>query len=153
MKKLTLMFLLLGITGLGFSSCSVKQSENGKEVTVTVGTTEPATQQPAIAKDVPPAEFKKLIEEKKDAIVLDVRTPKEVAEGHLANSVNIDYFADNFKDEIAKLDKNKPVLVYCHSGRRSGNTKKMLQEMGFKEIYNLSTGIVGWEEAGYPVEK
>jgi len=59
MKKLILMFLLLGITGLGFSSCSVKKSEDGKAVKVTVGAAEPATQQAVIAKDVAPAEFKK----------------------------------------------------------------------------------------------
>ncbi len=85
--------------------------------------------------------------------MLDVRTPKEVAEGHIANATNIDYFSPEFKAELAKLDKTRPVLVYCHSGRRSGNTMAALQEMGFSEVYNLETGIVGWEAAGLPIEK
>jgi phage shock protein E len=124
--------------------------------TNTSSPTETATtevQEAAIAKDVPAKEFEELIKRKENGILLDVRTAKEVAEEHLANSVNIDFFGDDFKEELAKLDKSKPVMVYCHSGRRSGKTVEILKELGFKEIYNLETGIVGWEEAGLPVVK
>ncbi len=143
MKKFII--LLLAFTVSVAYSCTNPNSQS-KSTTVEV-------QEASIAKNVPAKDFEELINSKIDAILLDVRTPKEVAEGHLANSLNIDFYSDDFKSELAKLDKTKPVLVYCHSGKRSGNTMKELKEMGFKEIYNLETGIVGWEKASLPIEK
>jgi rhodanese-related sulfurtransferase len=110
-------------------------------------------QEGVIAKDVSPKEFAELIKSKEDALLLDVRTPKEVAEEHLADSKNIDFYSDSFKAELAKLDKSKPVLVYCHSGGRSGKTMATLKEMGFKEVYNMAGGITAWEKADLPLIK
>ena len=143
MKKVIILFLALSVSSM--YACTSSNSQPNSAIT--------EVQEAVIAKDVSAKAFADLINSKKNAILLDVRTPKEVAEGHIANSVNIDYFTPEFKSELAKLDKTKPILVYCHSGRRSGNTVAALKEMGFTEIYNLETGIVGWEEAGLPVEK
>lgn len=84
--------------------------------------------------------------------LLDVRTPEEYAEGHIARSAMIDFKSETFEaDAIAALDKTKPVAIYCRSGRRSAEAAGILARNGFKDISNLATGILGWTEAGMPV--
>lgn len=70
--------------------------------------------------------------------LLDVRTPEEWEQGKIASSNCINYQDVAFKDQIKKLDKTKPVFVYCAAGGRSLNASKILEKEGFKEIYNLS---------------
>lgn len=98
------------------------------------------------------ADFKQLVD-KHEAVLLDVRTPGEYAEGHLAGSTNVDYENPGFSDEIQKLDKNKPYLVYCRSGRRSAAAMQQMKDAGFTNVTNLDGGIMGWQNAGLPVEK
>ena len=76
-------------------------------------------------------------------VILDVRTPKEFAEEHVPNAVNIDFLNPNFKAEISKLDKADSYKVYCRSGRRSGQAIIMMKQLGFKKIENVG----GFEEA------
>ena len=89
----------------------------------------------------------------KDILLIDVRTPEEYASGHLENSVNIDYKADNFKELIAELDTNQDVYVYCKVGGRSNNSAKMMEKMGFKKIYDLEGGILQWEKEDFKIIK
>ena len=110
-------------------------------------------QESTIAKNVSAKEFQQLISARKSALLLDVRTAKEVAEGHIANTKHLDFYSPDFKDELAKLDKGKPVLIYCRSGRRSGITMSTMREMGFSEVYNLQGGIIEWREAGLEIER
>ena len=83
-----------------------------------------------------------------DFVILDVRTPEEFNSGHIQNAINIDYKSSNFKDEVNKLDKNKIYAVYCHSGRRAAASADIMEELGFKNIYNIG-GVLQWQEAGY----
>ena len=99
-----------------------------------------------IAKDVDVAEFAKLIKSKPGQL-LDVRTKGEVAKGAIAGSQNIDLFDENFEAKIDKLDKSKPVYVYCASGGRSGEAMELMQKKGFKEVYNLDGGYNAWKKA------
>ncbi len=92
-----------------------------------------------------PAKFKKGIA-KKDIQLLDVRTAKEFDAGHIAGAQNINYFAADFKEQIAKLDKEKPVYVYCQGGGRSGAAAKMMVELGFKQVFDLEGGYDDWNE-------
>ena len=85
--------------------------------------------------------------------VLDVRTPAEFAEGHLANSLNIDFESGNFVDEIKKLDKTKSYAVYCRSGRRSALAAAEMSKAGFHHILNMSGGTIDWTTAGLPLVK
>lgn len=87
-----------------------------------------------------PKEFLAKFKATKDAQLLDVRTPEEVAEGALEAAQNINFYDSDFKDKLSKLDKNKPVFVYCRSGGRSGKCAQMCKDMGFKEIYNMKGG-------------
>jgi rhodanese-related sulfurtransferase len=87
-----------------------------------------------------PKEFLAKFKATKDAQLLDVRTPEEVAEGALEAAQNINFYDSDFKDKLSKLDKNKPVFVYCRSGGRSGKCAQMCKDMGFKEIYDMKGG-------------
>ena len=85
--------------------------------------------------------------------ILDVRTPAEFAEGHLAKSLNIDFESGNFADEIKKLDKSKSYAVYCRSGRRSALAAAEMSKAGFHHILNMSGGTIDWTTAGLPLVK
>ncbi|MDP4580252.1 MAG: rhodanese-like domain-containing protein [Saprospiraceae bacterium] len=78
--------------------------------------------------------------------LVDVRTPEEFLAGHIDKAKNINFNDPNFKQTIAaSLKKNKPVAIYCRSGRRSASAFIILKEMGFKEIYDLEGGFLNWQ--------
>jgi len=88
----------------------------------------------------------KVLLEKENIQLLDVRTPKEVKEGFITSAKFVNLFdADFLKKALKKLDKNKPVYVYCRSGRRSVKASKILQENGF-EIYDVLGGYNQWKK-------
>ena len=107
-------------------------------------------------KDIDPGEAHVLIEKSKDNpdfVILDVRTVEEYSQGHLKDSVNIDYNSDTFVEEVGQLDKTKTYLVYCRTGRRSDEAAEKMVEADFVDIYHLDGGITEWQESGFPVEK
>ena len=110
-------------------------------------------QPPSKTGNISPAAFQKLLQEKTDALLLDVRTADEYAGGHLARARNIDFYAADFAAQIGQLDKSKPVLVYCAVGGRSGKTMEMMKKAGFKEVYNLDGGFNAWKAGGLPTEQ
>lgn len=85
-----------------------------------------------------------------DAVLLDVRTPEEFSKGHIQQAKNMDWNSEDFKTQVAELDKSKPVLVYCLSGGRSSSAAEFLQTAGFKEVYELDGGIMKWKAAALP---
>lgn len=87
-----------------------------------------------------------------DLVVLDVRTPDEFGEGHLADAVNVDFYAADFEGNLAALDKDVPYVLYCRSGNRSGTTAQLMRDLGFTEVYEVEGGILSWAEAGLPIE-
>ncbi len=101
------------------------------------------TAQP-INKKVSKTEFAELIK-KKGAQLIDVRTSREFSNGYIEGAKNIDYNGDSFEKQMKKLDKNKPVLVYCAAGGRSENAAELLKEWGFSEVYDLEGGYNGWK--------
>jgi rhodanese-related sulfurtransferase len=76
--------------------------------------------------------------------LVDVRTPEEVASGTIENSINIDFNNSNFSEGLAKLDKSKPLMLFCRSGARSGRASSIAKELGFTEIYDLQGGFMAW---------
>lgn len=80
--------------------------------------------------------------------LIDVRTDGEYAEGHIANATNIDVLQSDFKDKVANLDKEKPVMVYCKMGGRSAKAAGILKEMGFKDVTDLEGGYTAWKTSG-----
>ena len=83
-----------------------------------------------------------------DAILVDVRTEDEYNSGYIENSLNIDYFSNEFSVNADKLDKNTPIILYCRSGNRSSMSANKISKLGFSEIYNLEGGILEWIEEG-----
>lgn len=71
--------------------------------------------------------------------LIDVRSKKEYLEGHLNGAINIPLF--NIRKNIDKVNTNKKILVYCQTGSRSKRALKILEELGFSEVYNLKGGI------------
>jgi rhodanese-related sulfurtransferase len=102
---------------------------------------------------VTPQEFETKMKELKSVTLLDVRTQSEYAQGHLTQATLIDFYSSDFKSRVSKLDKSKPVFLYCAVGGRSGSAANILSSMGFKEIYDLQGGINGWIQAKKPIVK
>ena len=86
-----------------------------------------------------------------DAVLVDVRTEDEYNSGYIENSLNIDYFSNDFSLNTDKLDKSTPIILYCRSGKRSSMSANKISKLGFKEIYNLEGGILEWIEEGNAV--
>jgi phage shock protein E len=98
-------------------------------------------------------DFKNLMEKTPNKIVLDVRTNGEVAQGVIAQAIQIDYSNPNFDKQLDRLDKNKPVFIYCAVGGRSRGASTILAKKGFKQIYDLEGGINTWQSLGFPTAK
>ena len=83
--------------------------------------------------------YLQLIDEKKEALVIDLRTPFEYNMSHHPRAININYLV-GFKEKILKLDVNKPVFICCETAHRSPYATLQLKEVGFTEIYDLKKG-------------
>lgn len=126
MKISSIFFLLLSFTIL---SCNGQTSKN--------------------ITDIDPKTFSEKITATPNAQIIDVRTPQEFASGHIDNAVNIDWLGDNFVVNAEKLDKTKPVFVYCKTSNRSPQAAKKLEELGFTTIYNMQGGLLKWDAEGF----
>lgn len=104
----------------------------------------------AIAENVNVEEFAKHMD---GAQLLDVRTPEEWSEGIIEDATLANIYDADFDSKLAKLDKSKPVAVYCKSGGRSGQAMAKMSELGFTEVYNLKGGIGAWNSAKRPTVK
>lgn len=102
---------------------------------------------------VSPAAAAELLADTADPeIVLDVRTPDEYNEGHLADAVLIDFYEADFRDQLAELDRDANYVLYCRSGNRSAEAATLMEELGFSSVDEVDGGIVEWLEAGLPIE-
>jgi rhodanese-related sulfurtransferase len=88
--------------------------------------------------------FSDKLKNEKDVVLIDVRTSAEVASGAINGAINIDVSATDFKEKIAKLDKEKTYLVYCRSGARSARACSIMCEGGFTKLVNLQGGYMAW---------
>lgn len=138
MNKLKISIFTLAISLIAFSCGETTEGTIGNDK----HNSEVKIEEQSVAKNVNADEFKALIE--KGGILIDVRTPGEVANGAIAGNKNINIGSSDFEAEISKLDKNSPVLVYCKSGGRSGRAMGIMKGMGFKEVYNLNGGYSRW---------
>ena len=88
-----------------------------------------------------------------NAMVLDVRENNEYGSGHIINSIHIPL--SNIKSRIGELDKykNQKVIVACRSGHRSSHACASLKKEGFEQVFNLSGGVMAWENANLPLVK
>jgi len=99
---------------------------------------------------VTPAEFK---EKSISQTILDIRTPQEFASGHIEGAININLFDKTFETQLLKLDKTKPLFIYCRSGSRTSKASKKASNLGFEEVYDLQGGIIYWARNNYKIVK
>ena len=102
--------------------------------------------------EVVTAEEMQELSEIDDVQLIDVRSEEERKEGYIANSQNIDYNSPTFDQEIEKLDKSKPVIVYCKSGNRNAKCVEKMKDAGFVKIYDLDGGMAKWKFRGFDIE-
>jgi thioredoxin len=95
-------------------------------------------------------EFAEKLKALPEAPVIDVRTAAEFSSGHLNNAVNYDWNGSQFEQQIKKLDKSKPVFVYCLSGGRSAAAASKMRADGFKEVYEMEGGMMKWRNENLP---
>ena len=132
MKTTVKLTILVLVTVLGIS-CNTKSQSQADAITV-----------------ITPTEFK---EKSVNQTIIDVRTPEEYNEGHIDGAVNINFNDENFKDKIEKLDKSKPVYVYCRSGKRSSAASAEMSKAGFNKVFDLEGGILNWEKNNNEIVK
>ncbi len=127
MKKL--LFVLGLTTLLFFTAC--KEKTTAQEIKV-----------------ITPEEVYEAVRNSEDLQLIDVRTQDEFGEDHLAAAQNICVTDNDFEEKVSKLDKEKPVYLYCRSGKRSAKAASIMKEMGFKEIYDMEGGFLNWDSQG-----
>lgn len=89
------------------------------------------------------AQFKEKMTES-NIVILDVRTPKETAQGKIEGTLEINFFDPKFASKVQNLDKSKTYLVYCRSGNRSAKACNIMAKNGFENLYNLKGGYNAW---------
>ena len=117
--------LFLGLILLIIASCSSQSTE---------------------IKNISVEDLQVVLKDNKNIQLVDVRTPAECAKGIIENAIKIDITEDNFeKIALDKLDKTKPVYLYCKSGGRSKKASKLLLKKGF-QTYNVLGGYIAWKQ-------
>jgi phage shock protein E len=86
-----------------------------------------------------------------DVVVLDIRTPREYAAGHIAGATNLNYRADDFADRLAALDRDREYVMHCATGGRSARALEVFKEQGFRNVHHLRAGFEGWKAGGYEI--
>lgn len=141
MKMKKVLFTMMGITLLAILAITAFSSNKMPN------TKQKASVSDAVQKivNLDPQSFKEKIAND-NPVIIDVRTADEYEAGHIDNAINLDFYSDNFADQLEKLDKHKPYSIYCRSGNRSGQTLLLMKELGFKDVANLSGGFTAWEQ-------
>ena len=99
---------------------------------------------------ITPTEF---IEKSKNELIVDIRTPREFAEGHIEGAININVFDNTFLVKIAEFDNTKPIFLYCRSGNRTSSASKKVADLGFQKVYDLQGGIINWAQNNQKIVK
>lgn len=97
-----------------------------------------------VLKRVTQTEFKEKMKSLKKYNLIDVRTKNEYDRGTIEGAINIDYLGPNFKEELNKLDKETPVLMFCQSGGRSAKALRIFGDLGFSYVLELAGGYGSW---------
>lgn len=145
----------LGLVGLlWLSGCP----RGGPPPTETAATAAPARAPTSASPSTEPGHIDaigaaRLLASRKDIVLVDVRTPAEWSGGHIPGATNIDFVADSFATELAKLDRSKTYVVHCAAGGRSTQSLAVFSRLGFKNVIHLDGGLNGWIAAGQPVDK
>lgn len=139
---------------LALSACTAGDTTD----TAATGAQGPAAVAPADTSSAPgvrvvsPAEGAELAA-RPGVVVLDVRTPEEFAEGHIADAINIDMQAADAASRFEELDPDASYVLYCRSGNRSAVVADHLRGLGFTDVADVDGGVLAWQAAGLPLER
>jgi rhodanese-related sulfurtransferase len=114
----------------------------------------PAPAQETTGQSVSPRQFRALLDRHQgdpDVVLLDLRTPKEFEGGHIQGAFLLDYYSSDYVDRLKALDRTRTYLIYCRSGNRSGKSLAIFDKLGFRRVYNLDSGVIGWSREKYPL--
>jgi phage shock protein E len=103
--------------------------------------------------EISPDSLLKKMKSESKPLLLDVRSPQEFTDGHVADAVNIPF--NELRDRIGELgaDKAREVVVYCRSGKRAGIAETTLRKLGFTAVLHLTGDMLGWQRDGRPIAK
>lgn len=141
----TVVIAALAGTSLMLSACSAAQTE--------AKTNSSEAAQRLQVKHVDAQGAQALLLANPDAVVLDVRTPKEIEDGHIQGAVFADFLGGNFKENVSRLDKSAPYIIHCKGGGRSTKALSILETMGFTNITHMDGGLDGWKRADLPLTR
>jgi glyoxylase-like metal-dependent hydrolase (beta-lactamase superfamily II)/rhodanese-related sulfurtransferase len=96
-------------------------------------------------------QLRRMLDERPELQVLDVRRPAEYAAGHAPRAASAP-LGQRLKEDAARLDPTRPVAVICAGGYRSSAATSVLLPLGFKKLFNVKGGTGAWVAAGFPVE-
>lgn len=102
-------------------------------------------------KQITAEELKEAMDKSEKLIILDVRSGEEVARGKIAESFHLP--VDEIETKIYSLmpDKNTKIIVYCLSGSRSFIAAERLENLGYKNVFDMQNGLLAWRSKGYPL--
>jgi len=144
----------LFLAGCGGATTEAPSENAAPQPAESSDATAPAANPPtAFLKNVSAEEAAELLKKPGNIVVLDIRTPEEFQEGHIAGATNVNFSDPAFAENLGKLDKSQTYLMHCRSGGRSGRALGVMREMGFQAVYHLKGGTLSWEEAGQPLVK
>jgi rhodanese-related sulfurtransferase len=101
-------------------------------------------------KDIDVIEAQTLLQ--KDAVLVDVREPHELAVERIPGSIELPLSA-LVRGQPADLPQDKPVVFHCASGGRTKNNAAALASLTNGNAYNMVGGIIGWKRAGFPTTR
>lgn len=128
-------------------------SNNGgtrSEVTVDAETGEIIALSPGLISPVEYQSFFVNNENSEDHFLLDVRTPEEFAQGHIAGAVNIP--VQVLDQYLSEIPTDQPIVLYCRSGNRSNQAMRILQGAGYTDIYDIDGGTIAWAGQNLPLQ-
>jgi len=133
-NNIKLLFVILSFTFISCAQNTAKKEvkDNGNKY---------ATQDQQVVELINPKELNAKLG---DIQLIDIRTPGEYTGGYIEGAININFFDSDFNAQMAKLNKDKELYIYCRSGNRSGKAAKRLKNQGFTKIYDLQGGILNW---------
>jgi phage shock protein E len=91
------------------------------------------------------AQVEPLKKSEKNLVIIDLRTPGEYNGGFIANAQNIDTYSPDLVEQLNQLDKNSTYLIYCRTKNRSGSVGNYMVQNGFKKVYQMVDGYVGYQ--------
>ncbi|KTD51170.1 rhodanese-like domain-containing protein [Legionella quateirensis] len=104
-------------------------------------------------KEISPHNLKRMIDNKEQITVIDIREDHELSDGYIPTSIHLSKGIIERDIEQLIPDLHRPILVYCSGGFRCALVADALQKMGYTHIYSLNGGLRSWMDAGYPIQK